>query len=183
MNRKSMVRVALTVLGLSLASGSVVAGDGAPKGERSGGSGAGKAKKAKASGDKSTGAPGKVDAGQLSVALRSVRNSKGKVGCVLFRGPKGFPMKPKKALRRTWCSIKDHEATCRFPAVPQGKYAAVCIHDENGNGKLDTNWIGYPKEGTVASNHAKGRLGPPSFEDASFTLGARPKTLRLKIGY
>lgn len=120
----------------------------------------------------------------LALKLRKVRNAKGKVGCALFNSPAGFPMKPEKAMRRLWCSIHHNKATCSVQnALPPGTYAAVCIHDENGNGKLDTNWIGYPKEGVVASNHAKGRFGPPSFKDASFSVGREPKTVRMRIGY
>lgn len=120
---------------------------------------------------------------QLSFKLRKVRNSKGKVGCALFNNSSGFPMKPAKAYRRIWCPIVAHDATCTVPSLPPGTYAAVCIHDENGNGKLDTNWIGFPKEGVVASNHAKGRFGPPSFKDASFSVGRKPKTVHMRIGY
>ncbi len=121
---------------------------------------------------------------QLSLALRRVRNSKGRVGCALFRGPKGFPLRPEKAVKRLWCPISDHKAVCKVQrSLPPGTYAAICIHDENGNGKLDTNWIGYPTEGAVASNHARGRLGPPSFEDAAFSVGTKPLTVRMKMGY
>jgi uncharacterized protein (DUF2141 family) len=44
----------------------------------------------------------------------------------------------------------------------------AAFHDENDNGKLDTNWIGIPKEGLASSNNAKGRMGPPKWRDASF---------------
>lgn len=31
-------------------------------------------------------------------------------------------------------------------ALPFGSYAIGCVHDENGNGKLDTNLLGIPRE-------------------------------------
>jgi len=37
--------------------------------------------------------------------------------------------------------------------IPPGTYAIACYHDENDNGKLDTNFLGIPKEGTGASNY------------------------------
>ncbi|MDR0667219.1 MAG: DUF2141 domain-containing protein, partial [Prevotellaceae bacterium] len=41
---------------------------------------------------------------------------------------------------------------------------------ENGNGKLDTGAYGIPVEKTGSSNNAKGRTGPPEFEDSAFVV-------------
>ena len=46
----------------------------------------------------------------------------------------------------------------------------AAYHDENGNGKLDTNFLGIPSEGVAASNDAKGTMGPPSYEKAKFAV-------------
>jgi len=49
------------------------------------------------------------------------------------------------------------------PSIPRrrvGKYAVSVFHDENSNGKLDTNFLGIPREGVGASNNAKGHFGP-----------------------
>ena len=35
---------------------------------------------------------------------------------------------------------------------------------------MNKNWIGMPKEPFGFSNDAKGRMGPPDFEDASFEV-------------
>jgi len=40
------------------------------------------------------------------------------------------------------------------------------VHDENSNGKMDTNFIGMPREGVGASNNAKGHMGPLKFRAA-----------------
>ena len=42
--------------------------------------------------------------------------------------------------------------------------------DANENEKLDTNFLGIPKEQFGFSNDAKGSFGPPSFESASFEV-------------
>jgi len=64
-----------------------------------------------------------------------------------------------------------------------GTYAVACFHDENKNGVLDTGLFGIPSEGIVSSNHAKGFMGPPKFEDAKLSFSGRATELRLKIGY
>lgn len=113
----------------------------------------------------------------------TLRNNDGQVGCLLFRSEKGFPKDPNAALQRKWCSIANSESVCRFDPIPAGTYAVACFHDENKNGKLDTGLFGIPIEGTVASNNAKGFMGPPSFNDAKFSLPPAPTELRLKMNY
>ncbi len=54
--------------------------------------------------------------------------------------------------------------------VPKGRYAIKLFLDLNGNAEVDTNFLGIPKEPFGFSNNAKGKLGPPSFDAAAFTL-------------
>ena len=42
------------------------------------------------------------------------------------------------------------------------------------NGKLDTNWLGIPKEGYGFSNDAKGSFGAPPFSAAGFQYEGGP---------
>ena len=53
--------------------------------------------------------------------------------------------------------------------IPGGKFALLVFHDENGNGRLDKNFIGIPKEPLGFSNRYKPK-GPPSFDRAAFVL-------------
>ncbi|MCP5180748.1 MAG: DUF2141 domain-containing protein [Pseudomonadales bacterium] len=55
-------------------------------------------------------------------------------------------------------------------ALPDGSYAARIMQDLNGNGELDSNFVGMPKEPWGMSNNARGNFGPPTFEDARFEL-------------
>ena len=41
------------------------------------------------------------------------------------------------------------------------------INDKNTNGELDSNIVGTPTEPYGAIRHARGRMGPPAFEDAA----------------
>ena len=61
--------------------------------------------------------------------------------------------------------------------IPAGTYVIGYYIDANGNEKLDTNFIGIPKEEYGFSNNARGTFGPPSFESASFTLDLYRKLL------
>lgn len=54
--------------------------------------------------------------------------------------------------------------------VAPGTYAIKAFHDVDRNGKLDTNFMGIPKEPYGFSNDAMGTFGPPSFDQASFKV-------------
>ena len=58
--------------------------------------------------------------------------------------------------------------------LPLGEYALSVFYDSDGDGELDTNFIGMPKEPIALSNNAVAKFGPPKYDDAVFTLGAEP---------
>ncbi|MEM8936653.1 MAG: DUF2141 domain-containing protein [Pseudomonadota bacterium] len=53
-----------------------------------------------------------------------------------------------------------------FLSLAKTQYAVSIIHDEDENGKLSLGFLGIPKEKYGFSNGAKGRFGPPDYEDA-----------------
>ena len=65
--------------------------------------------------------------------------------------------------------------------LPPGEYALTAFHDANGNGELDTNFIGIPKEPVAMSNNARPRFGPPRYRDARFTLGRELLVQRITL--
>jgi uncharacterized protein (DUF2141 family) len=79
--------------------------------------------------------------------------------------------------------IRKSQARCDFLDIPPGTYAMAVIHDENMNGKLDTNWIGIPTEGYGFSNDAKAMLGAPSFSAASFPYDGQDMELTISLNY
>lgn len=95
----------------------------------------------------------------------------------------GFPNDTKKAVATANAKPKDGKATCSFAGVAPGGYAVALFHDENDNAKMDTNFIGIPKEGYGFSNNARGRLSAPTFEQAAFSLKAVAEVLDLTIAY
>lgn len=70
---------------------------------------------------------------------------------------------------------------CVFRGIPEGTYGLSAFHDKNGNGKLDTNFVGMPTEDYCASNNARGFMGPPSFEDAKFVYRGGTKRLEARM--
>lgn len=74
------------------------------------------------------------------------------------------------------------QSSHRFDHVPPGTWAIALIHDENGNGRLDT-MMGIPKEGFGFSRNPAIRFGPPAFADAAFALGTAAVTQSVRVKY
>ena len=56
------------------------------------------------------------------------------------------------------------------------------MHDLNGNGELDANFLGMPREPWAFSNNAVGRRGPAKWEDAKFEISA-DTTLEIRLNH
>ena len=74
------------------------------------------------------------------------------------------------------------QARCDFADIPPGTYAIAVIH-ENMNGKLDTNWMGIPKEGYGFSNTTIDEFGAPAFSAASFRYDGQNLNLTIELKY
>ena len=55
-------------------------------------------------------------------------------------------------------------------ALPAGNYSIRVMHDVDGNGKLNTNMVGMPREPWGFSNNARGSFGPPKWQDTVFEV-------------
>ena len=120
---------------------------------------------------------------RIQIEVAGFHNDKGQTLCALFSSADDFPKKTEKAVARTSSVISNQHAVCDFPAVVPGTYAVSVIHDENSNGKLDTNFMGIPREGVGASNDARGHFGPPKFDAASFRFSGGQLTLKITVNY
>lgn len=120
----------------------------------------------------------------LTIEISGIKQSEGKMACALFWQNKGFPRKHRRALRRTWVEVEGDTVSCVFRRTGLGEYAASVFLDINGNGKLDTNAIGSPKEPWGVSKNAKAkRFGPPIYKDAKFRYGGGPVTIQITLVY
>jgi uncharacterized protein (DUF2141 family) len=106
---------------------------------------------------------------ELRVEVSQLRNAKGVVHVCLTMDQANFPdcKSDARAHRLSVAASKAGELTFRHLA--SGTYALSIIHDENGNGKLDT-FAKIPREGFGFSGNPPIRFGPPKFSEASFTL-------------
>jgi len=121
--------------------------------------------------------------GNLNIEVVGLKNTKGQLGILLFEQDEGFPSENEKALKQVMMPISQDRVTYTFEELPFGNYAVAVMHDENHNAKLDTNFLGVPKEGTGVSNNVVGKLSAPKFKDASFSFEDFELTTSIKINY
>jgi len=119
----------------------------------------------------------------IRVEVSGLRGDKGQIVCALFASAEGYPKKDEKAVAHAHGAIAEKRASCEFMGIAPGTYAVSVFHDENSNGKLDTNFIGMPKEGVGASNNASGHMGPPKFSAAAFPYAGGALELKITIRY
>ena len=119
----------------------------------------------------------------IHVEVVGLHSDKGQVLCALYSSRDGFPKQSEKASAHVSSAIAQGQAVCEFSGVGPGTYAVSVFHDENSNGKLDTKFMGIPREGVGASNNAKGHFGPPKFEAAAFRFTGGRLELKITINY
>lgn len=120
--------------------------------------------------------------GQLHLKITNLRNNQGKVRICLYQSGDGFPSRPEKAYRIARADIQQGSSEATFTDLPLGEYAVALIHDENDNQKMDSNFVGIPREGYGTSNNAGATFGPPKFKDARFTLD-KSMVMEIKVKY
>lgn len=103
----------------------------------------------------------------IVVTITNFESNEGKALIGLFDSESTFL---KERFKSHIVKIENNSCKVTFKNIPVGVYAVSIVHDENDNGKLDTNFMGIPKEDTGCSNNAPARFGPPKWEDAKFEV-------------
>jgi uncharacterized protein (DUF2141 family) len=118
--------------------------------------------------------------GTIHLQIVGLENAEGVVVVALFDSEEHFEA-PDDPVRRASLAISDHRAEVSWHSLAFGEYAIRSFHDENGNGELDTNWVGIPKEAFGFSNDAMGRFGPPGYDDAKFLFDSDGHRLEIRL--
>jgi len=77
--------------------------------------------------------------------------------------------------------IENNQVVVVIDSLAYGEYAVRVFHDENRNGKIDTNFLGIPDEDYGYSNDASGWFGPPSWEKAKFIFNKPEMTIEIEV--
>ncbi|MEE1961812.1 Uncharacterized conserved protein, DUF2141 family [Flagellimonas taeanensis] len=107
----------------------------------------------------------------ISVHINNVESNEGQIKVAIYDSDDSF-LSFEQVYRGSSVKAQKGQVILRMEDIPSGEYALAIFHDENGNGKLDTNWLGIPRE-RVAFSHAKMKtFGPPKYKECAFKVTA-----------
>ena len=116
---------------------------------------------------------------KLTVLVGGAKASTGQAIASLFSSADNYLKAP--ALKQIMPINDAGEVRIVFNELKAGKYAVSIVYDEDGDGKLNTGFLGIPSELVGFSNNVKGTFGPPSFHKASFTFTGS-ETISIVLG-
>ncbi len=113
---------------------------------------------------------------RLTVVVTNLKSGRGNALVALYDQAKGFPDANARASVST--PVANDQAEAVFDNLPPGHYAAVVLHDENKNAKMDFT-LGIPREGFGATNGASARFSAPKWEAAKFYIAGEHPVRRV----
>jgi uncharacterized protein (DUF2141 family) len=120
-----------------------------------------------------------ASAGDLQIDLQGIRAHTGTVRLALVDSAAGWDGKATPVQGQTLTPDAD-AAHVVFKSLPAGDYAVLVTHDENDNGKLDTNVVGIPVEGYGFSNNPQVQR-KPTFDEARVHVPASGASITIAL--
>jgi len=118
-------------------------------------------------------------AADLTVTITDIRAAEGSLMVALVNTDAAWNNQAKPVAAQAVAAVKG-EMQLKFTDLPDGAYAVQVMHDENGNDKLDSNFLGIPTEGYGFSNNPD-VMRRATFDEARFEVKADTAiTIRLR---
>jgi uncharacterized protein (DUF2141 family) len=117
-------------------------------------------------------------AGELTVTISDIRSAKGSIMLSVVNSDAAWNSQEKPVAAQK-IAASGQEVVLKFD-LPAGDYAVQVMHDENENGKLDTNFMGMPIEGYGFSNNPQ-VMRRAHFDEAKFALGAAAASIVVRL--
>ena len=107
-----------------------------------------------------------VTESKLTVEITNVTSKEGQIILAIYNSSENYD----KRIAFQEVKVKPEIDTVIFETnVPDGEYLVMLVHDINNNGKLDTTFIGMPKEPVGLSNY-DGKGIPGKFKKHKFLV-------------
>ena len=107
-----------------------------------------------------------VTESKLTVEITNITTVEGQIILAIYNSSDNYD----KRIAFQEVKLKPEVDTVTFETnVPDGEYLVMLVHDINKNGKLDTSFIGMPKEPVGLSNY-DGKGIPGKFKKHKFTV-------------
>ena len=118
-------------------------------------------------------------AADLTVEVAGIRAQAGHLQIALVDSDAGWNNRS-EPVRAHRVVPEGKSLTVVFDGLAPGQYAVMVMHDENGNGKLDTNLVGIPVEGYGFSNNPR-VMRKPTWEESRFEFGGDAQAITVDL--
>ena len=119
--------------------------------------------------------------GNLIINISGFPSSDGFAMVALHNSEESYEGGEVSAIAKTKIMVVDRKVQVVFTNLPYGWYGVSLYHDENGDGQMDKNAMGIPKEAYGFSNNAKGFFGKPDYKDIMFQLNSAEKQIAINL--
>ena len=107
-----------------------------------------------------------VEEKKLTVEITNITSEEGQIILAIYNSSENYD----KRIAFQEVKLKPEMDSVIFETnVPDGEYLVMLVHDINNNGKLDTSFIGMPKEPVGLSNY-DGKGIPGKFKKHKFSV-------------
>ena len=120
-----------------------------------------------------------VENPKLTIKISNIETMKGDIKVGVFNTDATF-LKVGYAIKNYTVKVEKNTAVITITDLPKGEYAVSMYHDENSDNKMNTNFIGIPKEPYGFSNNVKPKMSAPKYTDCKFSF-SEDKTLQIKL--
>ena len=117
--------------------------------------------------------------GTLIIEMDKQLSHEGNLLIYIFDNADAFPKHKDKAYRFVVIDAKQGIKSIPIQNLPFKEYAVIAVHDQNGNNKMDRNWLGLPAEPYALSGKPKFHMGPPKYDEVKFLFEKNNQTLKL----
>ena len=117
-------------------------------------------------------------AGELTVQITDIRATQGTIMVSVAHTEAAWNNQEKPVAAKKVVPT-GKELVLKFE-LPAGSYAVQVMHDENDNGKLDSNFMGIPIEGYGFSNNPQ-VMRRANFSEARFEITDAPSSIVVRL--
>lgn len=104
---------------------------------------------------------------QINVEIQNIDKNSGQIFIALYNSDDTY-MDQDKAFKTAIVKVENNKVSYSFENIPEGEYAIALFQDLNNDEKLNTNFVGIPKEPYGFSNNARGVFSNPSYDETKF---------------
>ena len=123
-----------------------------------------------------------LQAQTLTIQFDNIRNDNGEVSVTIYSHEKHWLDEDVERYYFPKDSLKDGKMTASIELEKPGTYAIAVLDDEDADGEMRYNFIGYPREGFGFSNNIHVWLSRPKFDECLLDIKS-DTTIRISMQY